>query len=76
MWLVTLQVVIQAHATFYVAFLAAPILRSAISEGIISLSMWRCRCMLRLKKLTGLEFLLRQECLVFDSYIFLLLSGQ
>lgn len=35
-WLVTLQVVIQPHASFYVAFLAAPILRSAISEGIIS----------------------------------------
>lgn len=35
-WLVTLQVVIQPLASFYVAFLAAPILRSAISEGIIS----------------------------------------
>lgn len=34
--LVTLQVVIQPHASFYVAFLAAPIPRSAISEGIIS----------------------------------------
>lgn len=35
-WLVTLQVIIQPHASFYVAFLAAPIPRSAISEGIIS----------------------------------------
>lgn len=32
--------------------------------------------MFRLKKLTGLEFQLRLECLVFDSYTFLLLSGQ
>lgn len=32
---VTLQVVIQSHATFYVAFLAAPIAHRAISEGII-----------------------------------------
>lgn len=30
-WFVALQAIIQAHASFYVAFLAAPVTRSAIS---------------------------------------------
>lgn len=54
-WLVALQVIIQPHASFYVAFLAAPVPRWAISEGIISWSMWHYRCMLYShKKLTCL----------------------
>lgn len=52
---VTLQVVIQAHASFYVAILAAPVAHRAISEGIISRSMWHYRCTpLRCEKLTCL----------------------
>lgn len=35
-WFVALQAIIQAHASFYVAVLEAPITCIAISEGIIS----------------------------------------